>query len=127
MRVVARLAVLSLLVGLCSCSLLRFRSEAGIQASILEKTPVGSSKESVEQYFHCRGYEPFAYGTSPDKHVRSDWSVVVGASSVSRVQLGWYFATFPGFPLITNVYASWEFTPDDRLLGVYVKKEADGL
>ncbi len=111
-RAFALCAVLVLLLASgCSAARPLHRSTAGIRASILKKTPPGTTKKDVEAFIAKEGWRPMDIrGRGPEPNE-------------IQVRFGGY-AVFFG---TCNVYGLWEFDNDGRLLDLRVSKERDVL
>jgi len=53
------------------------------------------------------------------------YTVAVGNKSIGPIEIGWYWTSIPGLPMITYVFATWVFDENDRLIAVLVHKEID--
>ena len=89
----------------CSTPRLLHRSEAGIRSSLLEKTPVGSSKERVGAFIKQEGW-----WSSPNK----DGDI-------------WAYLGEYGFYNDYKVTALWTFDKSGSLTNVFVEKRNDSL
>ena len=105
-------------------------AELEIRATILSRTPLGTSAASVVQFAnenltHLSGPAHYdrrngalRYSAPPGK-----WPIRVGTGSV-RVPLGRYRAN----PIArTWVWVQWAFNQEDRLIDVLVHKDIEGL
>ena len=116
------LAVFALGLALMSCSLPR-RSEHSIRQRILRETPLGSTYSAVLDYAkkqgwpvteYSRGYEIQKFGKIPAR--------VVG----KRVIEG-FLGEYRGLPWTKAVICSWAFDEHNKLMDVFVEKQADAL
>jgi hypothetical protein len=86
-------------------------SEARIRNTILQYTPIGSSRDSVLNFINNR--------------LHHDGSPLTNSTSIDDLNVGWYWTEFPLVPMITYVYASWSFDNQDRLINITVVKDID--
>ena len=116
------LLVLALGLAFTSCSSLR-RSQASIRKQFLRDTPLGSTYTVVLDYAKKKGwpvveqsagYEIQEFGKAQGK--------IVG-KRVIRAYLGGY----QGLPWHKDVGCYWAFDEHDKMIEVFVDKQADAL
>ena len=115
--------VLALGIVLIRCSSLPRRSEQCIRERLLRETPQGSTYSAVLSYAkkqgwpvteHSRGYETRKSGRSP--------ATVVGKRAIEA-----YLGSYQGLPWHVDVDVYWAFDEHDKLIDVFVDKQADAL
>lgn len=116
------IAVLVIGVALTSCSssLSRY-SEGGIRERILRDTPQGSTYTVVLNYATKKGWpateEPRGFET---KRVAQSPARVVGKRAIKA-----YLGGYQGLPWRKDVNVYWVFNERDKLVEVFVEKQAD--
>lgn len=107
-RVIAAITIsLLLLVSGCSAARPLHRSKASIRASILKRTPLGTSKKEVEKFIAKEGWRPES--DEPPSRI--------------EVRFGGYVIFFG----TCDVYGTWQFDRGDRLSDFQVTKSHDVL
>jgi len=124
----ATLASACLLLG-CSAARPLHRSPAGIRASLLKRTPVGTRYEAVEAFLRKEGWQPNSYaglrvsaepnpkdmaGNSPTQEVRQTITVFLGD-----------YGVLPVFQRLVQGY--WLFDTNNQLVEIFVVKHLQGL
>jgi hypothetical protein len=102
---------------------LRLRSEKSIRASYLQSTPLNSTSQEVSHFLKKKWPQ--------EKRdligIPAYDSGVVGANHIGPIEIGWYFGSFPGLPIIDYVYATWAFDEHDKLIDIIVHKGIDAV
>ena len=106
MLLLLALAILPLTSG-CSVARPLHRSQANIRASVLKRTPLGITKESVEAFIRKQGWKP----------------IQASHPNTLEAHFGGYFIFFG----TTEVYGIWTFGSDNRLIAFHVEKSRDVL
>lgn len=106
-------------------------TEAKIRATVLEHTPLGTSKESVLAFIHDRlrhkGEPEFSkFGALKRNYGPNRLDEWIGTSGITELEVGYYGEWQYLFLIKTNVYPSWAFDENDRLVDVIVYKETNG-
>ncbi len=118
-------AVVVLLAAGAFCAWLAFdpmrRPSEQIHASILERTPLGTTHNDVRAFLDVQGWKHHA----GDKEGGDFWQYrkeheIKGESAICA-RLG----SYQGFPWYVTVDAVWVFDADGKLIGVQVFKTAD--
>jgi hypothetical protein len=116
--------VLALLgIALTSCSGLPRRSEQSIRQRILRDTPLGSTYAAVLDYVKKQGWP---VTEQSGKYAIPEFAQVPAGVVVKRVikaDLGEY----QGLPWRMAVCCYWGFDEHDKLIDVFVEKQADAL
>jgi len=116
------LLMLPLGLALTSCTLPR-RPDWSIRAHLLRETPKGSTYSTVLNYVKKQGwsvaeqsggYEIPKFGQVPAR--------VVGKRTIKA-----YLGGYRGLPWHVDVDCFWAFDDHDKLIDVFVDKEADAL
>lgn len=125
------------------------KSHEQIKESILELTPIGTSKEQVisvieanekwhknyNYYNGQRKYEHFDHGylmryNHPEIRYHGfqniDEADIIGKETI-KAPIGTYTNFAYGFPLDTSVYVYWAFDENANLIDVAITKETDGF
>jgi len=113
---VSALALASLLITGCSAARPLHRSEAGIRASLLKRTPLGTSKKEVEAFIAREGWQP-----------RSETGAPRTEQSAIQVHFGEYFICGTWGFAMRGVWCHWRFDDDGHLVDIWVHKENDAL
>jgi hypothetical protein len=93
--------------------------DAIIRASIVEDTPIGSSREHVEAFADSKDWNwNRSYGVGV--YHNQDYRKIGGVKSI-ETRIGRY----QGFPHLIHVKAQWVFSNDNILVGVEVWRVAD--
>jgi hypothetical protein len=116
-------ALCSLALLAVSCSSLH-RSEDDIRTSLLKKTPIGTTSETVEAYLKEKGWgyrvaDGFASpcpGLFVNKNERPDVKQSIGA------ELGSYRAGVISFSW-THVWGTWLIDTNNQLTGLWIYKQ----
>lgn len=135
-KYVTLMALASLVAGGCSVARPLHRSQANIRTSLLRRTPLGTPKQEViakigwhvdqkSGPFAAQAQESSAWNTLRlASEQAGNPPVPKEVKSVLDLHFGEYFAWFLGE---CHVYGVWGFDSGDRLIGVWVYKEYDGL
>jgi len=117
------LGIISLIAAGCISPLRQ--PEARIQASLLQKTPLGETSQEVKEYVEKRGWLDHSYlgNTGFLKQETGSRSVELGTTSIQG-NLGHYWS-WPVFR--TDVTAFWGFDGNGRLIDIWVWKTTDGF
>jgi len=114
--IIRTLCLICLSAFLVSCSSTTVRihprsPEAKIRNTVLQHTPIGSSRDSVLSVIQTR--------------LHHDGPTFIRSTSITGLDVGWYWTEFPLIPMLTHVYVSWAFDGQNRLIDVTVEKEVD--
>ena len=115
-------SLLTIILLLCGCSL-PHRSEQHIRASLLKSTPTGTRYAEVLEFVKQHGWLKNEIGNG--YFMRP----IPGAPEVEvgkRCIIG-YLGHYRGLPWRMDVLCYYAFDPADRLLDVFVVKQADAL
>jgi hypothetical protein len=117
----ALLSVITLLlVG--SFDPIRWTSEEGLHSGLLESTPLGLSKNGVQEFVESKGWKNYP-GTKTSGLFGGYLSVKrIGDSAICAV-----LGSYQGFPVFVRVRAIWVFDQRGKLIDVEVYKDQDGL
>lgn len=129
-------ALLLVLASGCSAARPLHRSEASIRASLLSRTPLGSSRPDVEKFIRSQGWRvepvkdpPLPGWKQPVVPVMPPFGRV-GQPPVpeqTRSMIKADFGTYAYFVGTCYVDGWWAFDATDRLVQVWVNKSRDGL
>jgi hypothetical protein len=114
-KTLVRLIAATLIVVVVGCSAARplHRSEASIQASLLKRTPLGTSRTDVQKFITRQGWE-----------LQRDSFVPSGAPSPRDTVCFGGYAIFIG---TSYVYGEWTFDAGEKLIKFRVYKSRDVL
>ena len=115
MKTFVRLIAVTLTLVVVGCSAARplHRSEASIKASLLKRTPLGTSRTDVRKFIARQGWK-----------VEQDSRVPAGAPCPrENVFFGSYFIFFGE----CDVYGVWTFDAAEKLIDLSVQKSHDVL
>ena len=106
---------------------MRIRTEGDIRQSLINKTPLGSQTNQAINDIRGKWTSKDIMLLPQPGYARGPhgYTVAVGKKSIGPVEIGWYWTTVPGLPMITYVFATWVFDENDRLIEVLVHKEID--
>jgi hypothetical protein len=114
----------SALIFLAGCSSVGplYRSDDKLRASILEHTPLGSSRDQVYAFIHKQHWT-----FDDDETAMLDENFLKNHSDVGASMVDCNIGTtiFVTFPFETDVRAYWDFDKQDRLIDVWVNKDND--
>jgi len=121
--VIIAISAVIVAIGVWTSSCSSLRSEASIRASLIKRTPLGSSSSDVRAFVAKEGWLDRSYvGTSGFyKQEPGEPAHEVGVSSICG-QLGHYW-----LPFRTDVTAFWGFDTNGHLIDVWVWKTTDAL
>jgi hypothetical protein len=115
--------ILSLALPTVSCSVLH-RPEDDIRASLLKKTPEGTTSETIEAYLKQKGLEyrvadgfagpcPSLYVNKNDRpDVKQSISAELGSYRAGFLSLSW-----------THVWGTWLIGTNNQLTGLWIYKQ----
>src|SRR6185503_12635853 len=99
-------------IGQASCTRYAFQSDERIRASLLERTPIGSSVVEVRLLVDEEGFSKVGHWSSPSKvEVDLFTPTSIRAASLLNAELASYWA-----PWQTSTEAYWFFDRADRLI-----------
>jgi hypothetical protein len=111
-----------LTLALMGCSLPR-RSEQDIRKKLLRETPPGTPYQTVLDYVRKQGWpvteEPRGYEV---KRLGSTPAKIVGKRTIKA-----YLGGYQGMPWKKDVECFWAFDEQDKLIDIFVEKQADAL
>jgi len=114
--------VAALILAMVGCSLPR-RSEQSIRKRLLQDTPRGTTYEAVLNYVKKQGWpvteQPGGYEA---KRFGNALPTVVGRRAIKA-----YLGGYQGLPWRKDVESFWAFDEHDKLIDIFVEKEADAL
>jgi hypothetical protein len=113
-----QIGTLLFLTGCSTAGILR--REESIEASLLRRTPLGSTREAVMAFIAQEGWTDVRTGGGYWRNDRPQ-GAAVGSSSI-QVSLGRYY-----MPLLTMVEARWAFDSNGKVIDVNVRKSVDAL
>lgn len=125
---------LIILIVACTSSCVVFNpvraSESEIRDEIVSKTPIGSSSDQILEYIYNEldheDEEKSKYRNFPALAKGPEgFTEPVGNKSIC-IRLKSYWAVSPDLPLITNIWITWAFDDNNRLIEVLVDRENDG-
>jgi hypothetical protein len=106
----------ALLLTGCSAARPLHRSEAGIRASLLKRTPPGTPKKDVETFIAREGWHPLSTTQVPTE-----------TQSAIEVYFGEYFICGTWGFAMRGVWGVWSFDFNSRVIDIWVHKENDSL
>jgi hypothetical protein len=112
-RIITLVCLSAVLVS-CASTTVRIhphQPEAKIRDTILQHTPIASSRDSVLSFI--------------DTQLHHNGPPTTNSTSITDLEVGWYWTEFPLVPMITYVYVSWNFDSQNHLVEVTVTKEID--
>ena len=119
------LTVLALLLACCSAARPLCRSEASIRASLLKRTPLGSTYKHVQTFRKNQQWPGTSYKLPSDLRTSAGQPQIDPAHTWITAHLGTERLSFP--PFATDVFAYWEFDTNNLLIQIWVDKETDAL
>jgi hypothetical protein len=120
------LAVAALLITGCSAARPLHRSHASIRASLLKRTPLGTSKQQVERFVAKEGWRVShdnAYLLPRAVKQGGGPPVPTNVQNVLMADFGGYFI----FLGTREIYGLWGFDADGHLVDIWIYKERDTL
>jgi hypothetical protein len=116
------LFVLAFGLAFTSCSLPR-RSESSIREQLLRDAPQGSSYSTILDYVKKRGWSVVEQPTGLEtKNIGVQPNRVVGKRVIKA-----YLGGYRGISWWVDVNCFWAFDEHDKLIDIFIEKQADAL